>query len=169
MQTWAQVFTHARRADVSFRDVTIRIPDRGCDQGREWRHAPEAWAEIWEKSVSWVLPRLTFACSPWPRVGWGRGLGRWKSQVYLTPYVGKPFNSKLIRSFVPEQRCRQVFFVFRDSYVLWIYVMNILCTFHISVSWVCYVKLSFKIGRPHCSCFPCRDDVVIRLFAQSCM
>ena len=23
---------------------------RGC----EWRHAPEAWAEIWEKSVSWV-------------------------------------------------------------------------------------------------------------------
>ena len=28
--------------------------------------------------------------------------------------------------------------MFRDSYVLCIYVMNILCTFHISVSWVCY-------------------------------
>ena len=26
------------------------------DQGCEWCHAPEALAEIWEKSVSWVLP-----------------------------------------------------------------------------------------------------------------
>ena len=42
-------------ADVSFRDVTIKIPDNGFDQGCEWRHAPEAWAEIWEKSVSRVL------------------------------------------------------------------------------------------------------------------
>ena len=24
---------------------------RGC----EWRHAPEAWAEIWEKWGSWIL------------------------------------------------------------------------------------------------------------------
>ena len=26
------------------------------------------------------------------------------------------------------------------------------------------LKLFYKIGRPLCSCFPCRDDVVIRLF-----
>ena len=45
MQTWAQVFTRVRGADVSFRDVTIKIPDRGC----EWRHAPEAWTEILKK------------------------------------------------------------------------------------------------------------------------
>ena len=44
------------------------------------------------------------------------------------------FNSKVIKGFVPELRSRYVFFVFRDSYVLCIYVMNILCTFHISVS-----------------------------------
>ena len=31
-----------------------------------------------------------------------------------------------------------MFFAFRDSYVLCFSVMNILCTFHISVSWVCY-------------------------------
>ena len=36
------------------------------------------------------------------------------------PYVEKPFNSKLIKSFVPELRSRQVFFVFRDSYVIYI-------------------------------------------------
>ena len=49
------------------------------------------------------------------------------------PYV-ETFNSKVIRGFVPELRSRYVFFVFRDSYVLCIYVMNILCTFHIAVS-----------------------------------
>ena len=49
----------------------------------------------------------------------------------LSPYVEKPLNSKLIKkSFVHELRSRQVFFVFRDSYVLCIYVMNILCSFH---------------------------------------
>ena len=56
------------------------------------------------------------------------------------PYVEKPLNSKVIKGFVPELRSRYVFFVFRDSYVLCIYVMNILCTFHISVSWVWYTS-----------------------------
>ena len=31
-----------------------------------------------------------------------------------------------------------MFFVFRDSYVLYIFVMNSVCTIHLSVSWVCY-------------------------------
>ena len=57
---------------------------------------------------------------------------RWKSQhrkiVPISPYVEKPFNSKVIKSFVPELRSRQEFFVFRDSYVLCIYVMNIPCS-----------------------------------------
>ena len=83
------------------------------------------------------------------RVGGG---GRWKSQnrknVYLSPCVGKPLNSKVIKSFVPELRSRKCF-VFRDSYVLCIYVtniMNVLCTgmnmsiSRISVSWVCNIS-----------------------------
>ena len=49
------------------------------------------------------------------------------------PYV-ETFNSKVIKGFVPELRSRYVFFVFRDSYVLYIYKMNILCAFHIFVS-----------------------------------
>ena len=49
------------------------------------------------------------------------------------PYV-ETFNSKVIIGIVPGLRSRFVFFVFRDSYVLCIYVMNVLCTFHISVS-----------------------------------
>ena len=46
------------------------------------------------------------------------------------PYV-ETFNSNIIEGFVPELRSRYVFFVFRESYVLCIYVMNILCTFHV--------------------------------------
>ena len=45
--------------------------------------------------------------------------GRWKSQVYLSPYVEKPLNSKAIKSFVPEQRSRK-FLMFRDSYVIYV-------------------------------------------------
>ena len=48
------------------------------------------------------------------------------------PYV-ESFNSKVIKGFIPELRSRYVFFVFRDSYVLCIYVMNILCT------WLWYI------------------------------
>ena len=72
------------------------------------------------------------------------GWGRWKSQngknVYLSPYVEEPLNSKVIKSFIPELRSRKVFFVFRDSchiYVyiyIYIYIMNSPCTFRISVS-----------------------------------
>ena len=133
--------------DVSFRDVTIKIPDRGCEQGCEWRHAPEAWAEIWEKSVSWILA--------WKEESWLSGLvvarricalralhvswvesWRYKSSqhrriVSLSPYVEKRFNSEVIKSFVPELRSRKCFFVFRDSYVFYIWVMNILCLFHV--------------------------------------
>ena len=36
------------------------------------------------------------------------GVGRWKSQnrknVYLSPYVEEPLNSKVIKSFSPELR-----------------------------------------------------------------
>ena len=79
---------------------------------------------------------MAIASSPWPcvgctRVGVGAGGKVSIEGWYLSPYVEKPFNSKVIKSFVPELRSRQVFFVFRDSYVLCIYVMNILCTFHI--------------------------------------
>ena len=78
------------------------------------------------------LSELAEALRRVPHMVWGR----WKSQhrkiVPLSPYVEKPFNSKVIKSFVPELRSRKCFFcVFRDSYVIYIWVMNILCTFHI--------------------------------------
>ena len=42
--------------------------------------------------------------------------GRWKSQnrknVYISPYVEEPLNSKVIKSFVPELRSRKCFSCF---------------------------------------------------------
>ena len=111
--------SHARGVNVSFRDVTIKIPDSGCDQGCEWRHAPEAWAEIWEKSVSWVLPwqktvDFRLLTEAWRRVRTWFGADRKVSieKWYLSPYVEKPFNSMVIKSFVPELRSRKCFLCF---------------------------------------------------------
>ena len=89
-------------ADVSFRDVTIKIPDRGYDQGCEWRHAPEAWAEIWEKKwVSWVLPSEEEGWLSRARRGLASGAhvvwGRWKSQhikMVSLSICRKPFKLK---------------------------------------------------------------------------
>ena len=53
--------------------------------------------------------------------------GRWKNQnrknVYLSPYVEEPLNSKVIKCFVPELRSRKCFSCFRIPmfyvYMLW--------------------------------------------------
>ena len=73
---------------------------------------------IWEKSVEFLPPKkkVDFRSLPRPcsgcRAWW---LGRWKSQprkiVNHSPYVVKPLNSKVIKSFVPELRSRKFFCV----------------------------------------------------------
>ena len=76
-------------------------------------------------------PRPCGECRTWRVCGGG---GRRKSQhrkiVYLSPHVEKPFNSKVIKSFVPELRSRKFFLCFGIP-VIYIWVMNILCIFHI--------------------------------------
>ena len=86
------------------------------------------FGKFWKKSIELSLAvrrrRVTFACSPRPC---GRCHTRWKSQnrknVYLSPYVEEPFNSKVIKSFVPELRNRKCFSYFGIPmfyvYMLW--------------------------------------------------
>ena len=55
MQTWVQVFTRVRGVDVSFRDVTIKIPEKKCDQGdvndvMHWKRARRILGDL--KKVS---------------------------------------------------------------------------------------------------------------------
>ena len=62
----------------------------------------------------------------------GMGGGRWKSQnrknVYLSPYVEEPLNSKVIKSFVPELRSRKCFSCFGIPmfyvYMLWTFYVR---------------------------------------------
>ena len=138
--TLTKVLTRVGGANMSPRDVTIAQMGNGATECR-WRHAPEArggFGGFWKSQLSWVLPRkktvdIRLLTEALRRVHTCWGGGRWKNQnrknVYLSPYVEEPLNSKVIKSFVPELRSRKLFFVFRDFYVLCIYVMNILCTF----------------------------------------
>ena len=152
MQIWAQVST--RGADLSLRDVTIAQMGNGARESN-WRHVPEAHEEDFGgfekvRRVENLTPnekgrlsglaearRICALRAPHEMVG-SRCKNQNRKNVYLFPYVEEPLNSKVNKSFVPELRSRYVFFVFRDSYVLCIYVTNILCTFHISVSWEWY-------------------------------
>ena len=123
-----------RREDVSFRDVKIKHQIGNGTRRCEWRHAPEVWAEIWEKSVSWFFASeeegwLSELAEALRRVSYVAG-GRWKSQhrkiVYLSPYVEKPFNSKVLKSFIPELRNRKCFLCF----VIPMLSIFELCTFY---------------------------------------
>ena len=81
--------------------------------------------------LSWVLPRkktvgLRRSQASGLVTGAARDGGRWKSQnrknVYLSPYVEEPLNSKIIKSFVPEFRSRKCFRVLRFlCFLLYIY------------------------------------------------
>ena len=102
-----------------------------------WRHAPEAWAEIWEKAVSsvpaseeegWLSElgeaRRLYALRA-PHVGWVESWRCKSSQhrkiVCLSPHVKKPLNSK---RWIKVSYLNQ----FREFRVL-----DSLCLFHISV------------------------------------
>ena len=51
-------------------------------------------------------------------------------RLCLSPHVEKPFNSKVIKSFVPELRsCKVLYFGFPMSIS------------HIRVSWICYIYI----------------------------
>ena len=111
------------------------------------------WKKVRELRSCLRRKKLAFACSPkpgqWPCGGchacWGGG--RWKSQnrknVYLFPYVEKPFNSKVIKSFVPELRSHKCFSCFGIPmfyvYMLWTFYVHFTysCIAMLHFSWVC--------------------------------
>ena len=128
---------HARAcgADVSLRDVTIaQIGNR--DGECEWRHAPEARGGFLVELKTRHF-RVSQRPDEFARYGrrtrwWWWWWGKWKSQnrknLYLSPYVEEPLNSKVIKSFVPELRSRKCFSSFEISmfyvYVLWTFYVR---------------------------------------------
>ena len=134
---------HAGGADVSLR----------CHNSPRWKTGLASANDVMHrkhmedlgnlKKVSWVetrhrTRRLTFACLRRPlwRVPHVLGQGRWKSQhrkiVPLSPYVDKPLNSKVIKSFVPE--LRSLFYIY-----IYIYInKHSMYISHIALSWLWY-------------------------------
>ena len=66
--------------------------------------------------------------------------GRWKSQnrknVYLSPYVEEPLNSKVIKSFGPELRSRKCFSCFEIP-MFYLYGHSMYVS-HVAISWLWY-------------------------------
>ena len=131
---------HARGADVSFRDVTKETPDRKYDwvmwmtsctgsvRGGFWG----IWKNVSELCSCLGRRRLTFACSPRPcgrcRTWFGADGKVSIERLCLSPHVEKPFNSKVIKSFVSELRSRKCFSCFRipmlSIYELWTFYVH---------------------------------------------
>ena len=138
--TLTQVFVHARRADVSLRDVTIarhgkrRLTSandvthrkRVDDLGRFWKSqwvemrpdsGEDGWFSLARGDLWWWVPH---------ELG-----GIWKKQnrniVPLSPYVEKPLNSKVIKSFEREQRSPKCFSCFEIPmfYVIYIWTLYV--------------------------------------------
>ena len=109
--------------------------------GCELCHAPEAWAEDFgDLKKSQLVEFLASEEQGWLSLvhqGLVAGVhvvwGRWKSQVYLSPYVEKRFNSKVKKSFVPELRSRKCFLCFGIPMIY----MNILWTLYVRFTYSC--------------------------------
>ena len=107
--------------------------------------------EIWKSQFVEFLPpkkKVDFRSSPRPCDGcrtWCRADGKVSRERLC---ISSLMSKNLLKSFVPELRCHKCFFVFWDSYVIYIWVMNILCLFHISISWVCYTHAGYLIPTP---------------------
>ena len=97
------------------------------------KRARRIWGDLKKSVVENLTPngkgRLSATNLCLTHVLWGSDGKVIIERLFISLLYVETFNTKVIKGFVPEQRCRYVFFVFRDSYVLCIYVMNILCTF----------------------------------------
>ena len=138
-----------RGEDVSFTDVKIKSQIGSVTRGYEWRHAPEAYAEYFgrfEKSqlVEFLAQKKTVDFRG--RTCWRGADGKVSiERLCLSPYVEKPFNSKELKSFVPELRSRKCFSCFGIPMlsICVMDIMNVLRTgMNMSISripvWLCY-------------------------------
>ena len=152
---------HAR-ADQTCHSEMSKQPEIGNGVTEcEWRHAPEAcgwFCEILKKSVR-VL-RLETERDGWLSLARG-GLrqvshkivgGIWKSQnrkiVPLSPYVEKPLNSKVIKSFVPKLRSRKCFSCFEIPMICVICIWTLYVYFTHGRIWLWYSSSSSGLDIP---------------------
>ena len=149
------MLTRARGGWIVHRCQNKKSQIEKLTSGCEWRHAPEAHAEDFgdfEKSElspaseedGWLsLARRGLVSGA--HVVWGR----WKIQVYLSPYVEKPLNSKVIKSFVPELRSRKCF----SCFVIPMFYEYMLWTFYVHFTYPCMAMVQLLyLSWILCSC-----------------
>ena len=97
---------------------------------------------IWKKSVEFQGRRKTVEFWARPEALWRvphEMEDRWKSQnrknVYLSPYVEEPLNSKVIKSFVPELRSHKCF----SRFGIPMFYVYMLLTFYVHFPYSCMV------------------------------
>ena len=129
----------ARGVDVSFRNVTIKIPEEDMTRdvrdvtlrkrGLKFEKKQFVEIETWAKRDEFV---------GYGRRTWFGADGKVSiERLCLTPYVEKPFNSKVIKSFVPELRSLQCFRVSVFLCYIWTFYEHYMYVSHIHVC-VCY-------------------------------
>ena len=133
------MFTCVGGMDVSLRDVTIAQIGNGATVCG-WRRAQRILGILKSHLVELSPALEEDGWLSFARRGLATGAyemeGRWKRKnVYLSPYVEEPLNSKVITSFIPELRSRKCFLCFKIP-MFYVYVMKILCTFRIAISWL---------------------------------
>ena len=102
---------------VSANDITHqkRVEDFGRFWKRQWVETRQElrWDLPWGKTVGFRLLAETFVAGA-THVDGGEGANEKASieRLCLSPYVEELLNSKVIKTFVPEQRSRYVFFEF---------------------------------------------------------
>ena len=111
----------------------------------------EGFGRFWKRKLVEMRPAsredgwLSFARGGFGLVSHEMG-GRWKSQyrkiVSLSPYVEKPLNSKVIKSFVPEQRNRKCFLCFKIPMFSVIYIWTLYVHFTHGHIWLWYITLN---------------------------
>ena len=140
---------NARGEDVSFTDIKIKIPDRKVDVNDiSHRKCTRRILGILKKSVSRVLRSEEKGWLSLAHSGFVAGAtcvgedGKASiERLCLSPYVKKPLNSKVIKSFVPELRSRKCFSCFGIP------------MFYVYMLWTFYVRFTYpyhgygKIGR----------------------
>ena len=134
--TLKPVFTFARAERAYHSEMpTLKAGLRSAGDITHRKRA-EDFGRFWKSQ--WVEMKLALGEDGWFSLARGDlcggcntccGGGKWKRQnrmiVLHSLYVEEPLNSKVIKSFVPEQRSRQVFFVFQDSYVLSLWTFDV--------------------------------------------
>ena len=95
---------------------------------------PASEEDGWLSLAQRPLWRVPYEMARW---GWADEKSQDRKIVPLSPYVEKPLNSKVIKSFVPEQRSRKCFSCFEIP-MFYLYEHSMYVS-HIAISWLWYI------------------------------